>query len=117
MLKPFFLWIGHPAIDWPNYAVFNVNALRPSTSMPGIVGIFIARLLPLVALAGLVVIHILHNRINNFAPLLVICGYFMAVYTITHPEVRYSEPLYPILATIIAAAAKPREEAPIRYYD
>jgi 4-amino-4-deoxy-L-arabinose transferase-like glycosyltransferase len=117
LLKPFFLWIGHPAIDWPQYAVFGIDALRASTSTLRIVGIFMARLLPLVAVAGLAVIHIMHNRINNFVPLLVICGYFMVVYTITHPEVRYSEPLYPVLATIIAAAAKPREEAPSGDYE
>ncbi len=117
MLKPIFLWIGHPAIDWPRYAVFDVNALRPSNSTLRIVGIFIARLLPLIALVALTAIHFLHDRISNFVPLIVVCGYFMVVYTVTHPEVRYSEPLYPILATIIAASARPKKETPVRYYD
>jgi len=36
----------------------------------------------------------------------------MLIHTIIYLEVRHSEPLHPILATIIAAALKPREYPP-----
>ena len=36
------------------------------------------------------------------------------VHAITYPEVHFSEPLHPILATIIAAAVKPREYPSVR---
>jgi hypothetical protein len=100
--KTVFFWIGHPAIDWPSYSIFGFDAMRPYFSRSHIIGIFIVRLLPLVALACLIV---LRGRLHVFLPLLSICAYFMLLQGLTQSEVRYSEPLYPILATIIAAAA------------
>jgi len=49
------------------------------------------------------------NALRYLAPLLIVCGYFSLLYAITYPEVRFSEPLHPILATLVVAAVKPRE--------
>ena len=98
-----FFWIGHPATDWPEYAFFSIDTIRSYFSAPRIAAIFFSRLFPFLAIVGLI---ILHKRLCSFKPLLVVCGYFMLVHTITYPEVRYSEPLYPILAVIVAAATE-----------
>lgn len=95
-----FFWIGHPAADydWP----FNFALLRKQLSAGWIAAMFGFRLLLVVAtLAGLI---ILRRRLRVFTPLLLICGYLMLVYALLLPVARYSEPLYPILAVIIAAA-------------
>jgi hypothetical protein len=94
-----FFWIGHPAADydWPHnvplQTYFNANQIAIR---------FGVRLLMLTgAIAGLI---ILRHRLRDFVPLLAIVGYFMLVYAILNPVARYSEPLYPVLAVIIATA-------------
>jgi hypothetical protein len=47
---------------------------------------------------------VLRRRLGRFVVLLAVCGYFMLFHAILVPEARYSEPLHPILAVIIAAA-------------
>jgi 4-amino-4-deoxy-L-arabinose transferase-like glycosyltransferase len=95
-----FFWLGHPAAhyDWP----FNF-ALLSYFSAKDIAGLFGARLLFLAA--ALTALLILRRSLRAFIPLLSICGYFMCTYAILVPVARYSEPLYPILAVIIATAA------------
>jgi hypothetical protein len=99
--KLVFFWIGSPAIDWPSYATFGFDAMRPYYSRPHIIAVFLSRLLPFVALIGLI---LLRGRLKEFLPLLAFCGYLMVFHALTQSEVRYSEPLHPILAMIIAAA-------------
>ena len=100
--KSLFFWIGHPAIDWPGYSIFGFDAMRPYFSAPHIIGVFVVRLLPFLALISLVV---LRDRLKDLIPLLALCGYFMVIQGLTQAEVRYSEPLFPILATMITMAA------------
>jgi hypothetical protein len=113
-LKLPFFWIGHPAIDWPDYTVFDIAALRPYFSTPHLAGLLAARFLPFVALIGLIILQVLHERIHYLTPLLLICAYFMLIYSLTYPELRYSEPLHPILVTFIAAAIKPGTYAVVK---
>jgi 4-amino-4-deoxy-L-arabinose transferase-like glycosyltransferase len=113
--KAAYFWIGNPVIDWPGQALFNVKALSPYFSPQRIVGIFFARLLPLVALVALI---ILRRDFLKFIPLLAFCAYFMVIHAITYSEVRYSEPLYPIIVTLIATAAgeiQRRYESAVKY--
>jgi hypothetical protein len=100
--KSLFFWIGHPAIDWPGYSIFGFDAMRPYFSAPHIIGVFVVRLLPFLALISLVV---LRDRLKDLIPLLALCAYFMVIQGLTQAEVRYSEPLFPILATMITMAA------------
>ena len=100
--KVVFLWLGNPLSDWPYHAMFNVQAMRPFFSPQRIIGIFASRLLPVFAVLGMIV---LRHRWRDFSPLLLVCGYFTLIHALTYAEVRYSEPLHPILAVIIAAAA------------
>jgi hypothetical protein len=96
-----YFWIGHPAA--PYEWLFNFNALRNYYPGPRAFIIISARLgFVLAAITSLV---ILRHRLREFAPLLAVCGYFMLMHTITVPLARYSEPLYPILAVLIASAA------------
>jgi hypothetical protein len=114
-LKLPFFWVGHPAIDWPDYTIFNLEAMRPYFSVPRIAGILVTRILPLFVLIGLIILHELHGRVRTVVPLLVICSYFMLIYAITYPEMRYIEPLHPLLLTIIVTAIKPKEYTSLKF--
>jgi 4-amino-4-deoxy-L-arabinose transferase-like glycosyltransferase len=100
--KVVFFWLGNPLSDWPDRAMFNVKAMRLFFSPQQIVGILVSRILPVFAALGMIV---LWPRWRDFLPLLAVCGYFTLSHALTYAEVRYSEPLHPILAIIIAAAA------------
>ncbi|MCY7383440.1 MAG: glycosyltransferase family 39 protein [Microcoleus sp. CAN_BIN18] len=100
--KAVYLWLGNPISDWPDHAMFNVQAMRPFFSPQRIVGILSSRILPVFAALGMIV---LRHRWREFLPLLLVCGYFTLIHALTYAEVRYSEPLHPILAIVIAAAA------------
>lgn len=98
--KVAYFWLGNPK-DWAYHAIHSVDGLRDFYSKYRIVGIFAARLMPLVALAGLFVVR---HRWLEFWPLLIVCAYFTGIHSLTYAQVRFSEPLHPILATIIAVA-------------
>jgi hypothetical protein len=66
-----------------------------------IAAVLASRALPLAAAIALIP---LRHRLRGVAPLLLVCGYFMLVHAILVSEGRYSEPLYPLLAIIVAAA-------------
>ncbi|MGH7230984.1 MAG: glycosyltransferase family 39 protein [Nitrospiraceae bacterium] len=100
--KLWFFWIGNPSIDWPSYEVFGFDTMRPYFSTPHIIGVFISRMLPIVALVGLIV---LRGHLKPFLPLVAVCAYFTLVHAITYAEVGHSEPLHPFLAAILAGAA------------
>lgn len=100
--KAVYLWLGNPISDWPDHAMFNVEAMRPFFSPQRIVGILASRILPVFAVLGMIV---LRHRWREFLPLLAVCGYFTLIHALTFAEVRHSEPLHPILAVIIATAA------------
>lgn len=109
LLKLPFFWIGHPTLDWPDYTIFNIEAMRPYFSVPHIAGILAARILPLFALIGIIALHEVHGQVYQVKPLLLLCGYFMFIYALTYPEIRYSEPLHPLLIIMIATAIRPKE--------
>ena len=100
--KAVFLWLGNPVSDWPDHAMFNVEAMRPFFSPQRIVGILAARILPVFAALGMIV---LRHRWREFLPLLAVCGYFTVFHALTYAEARHGEPLHPILAIVIATAA------------
>ena len=70
-----------------------------------LLNMFMTRQLPLVALAALVFL-VVQGRVRPLLPLVVVCMYFMLVHIITWSEMRYSEPLHPLLAIIVAAGIR-----------
>lgn len=100
--KTVFFWLGNPISDWHYHAMFNRVAMRRFFSPPRIVGILWSRILPVFAALGMIV---LRHPWREFLPLLLVCGYFTLIHSLTYSEVRYSEPLHPILAVVIATAA------------
>lgn len=100
--KAVFFWLGNPVSDWPDHAMFNVGVMRRFFSLQQIVSILAVRILPIIAALGMIV---LRHRWREFLPLLAVCGYFTLIHALTYAEVRYSEPLHPILAIVIATAA------------
>ncbi len=110
--KPAFFWVGHPAAqyDWP----FDFNWLSRAFSAKEIAGLFGGRLL--MALAMLWALWALRRRLWEFRLLLLLGAYLMAVHTVLVPVARYSEPLYPLVAILIAAAVSDvlrRREEPL----
>ena len=63
-----------------------------------------ARQLPIVALAALVFLAG-HGRIRPLLPFIAIGAYFTLIHSISWAEMRYSEPLHPVLAIIVVTAA------------
>jgi len=100
--KVVFFWFGNPVSDWPDHAMFNVGVMRRFFSLQQIVCILAVRILPIIAALSMIV---LRHRWREFLPLLAVCGYFTAIHALTYAEARYSEPLHPILAIVIATAA------------
>ncbi|MEG3968160.1 glycosyltransferase family 39 protein [Microcoleus sp. T2B6] len=100
--KAVFFWLGNPISDLPYQDLFNVKAMRLFFSPPRIVGILAVRNLPVFAALGMIV---LRHRWREFLPLLLVCAYFTVIHALTYAEVRYSQPLHPILAVVIATAA------------
>jgi Na+-translocating ferredoxin:NAD+ oxidoreductase RnfD subunit len=70
-----------------------------------LLNMFVARQLPIIALAALVFLAV-HRRIRPLVPLVVVCAYFTLVYMMTWAEMRYSEPLHPLLAIILVTAGR-----------
>ena len=69
-----------------------------------LLSILVAHQLPIVALASLVFLAVRH-RIRPLVPFVAVCAYFTLVHMITWAEMRYSEPLHPMLAIIVVIAA------------
>jgi hypothetical protein len=74
-------------------------------SSPKLFNMFMARQLPLIALVALVFLAV-RGRVRPLLPFVVVCTYFMLVHMNTWSEMRYSEPLHPLLAIILMAAGK-----------
>ena len=100
--KAVFFWLGNPISDWHYHAMFHLEAMRLFFSPQRIVGILWSRILPVFAALGMIV---LRPRWLEFLPLLLVCGYFTWIHSLTYAEVRHSEPLHQILAVVIATAA------------
>jgi hypothetical protein len=101
------LWRGNPVVEWPYGALYNWAVMRQwyPYSAPKLINMFVARQLPIVALAALVFLSV-RRRIRPLMPLVAVCAYFTLVYMLTWAEMRYSEPLHPVLAIILAAVGR-----------
>jgi 4-amino-4-deoxy-L-arabinose transferase-like glycosyltransferase len=106
--KAAYFWFGNPAAEWAFFAFSGWSdwqTLRQwyPYSLPRLLNMFLARQLPLFALAALVFLAV-RGRVRPLAPLLVVCAYFMLIHMSTWAEMRYSEPLHPLLAIMMVAA-------------
>jgi 4-amino-4-deoxy-L-arabinose transferase-like glycosyltransferase len=105
--KAAYLWLGNPVVEWPYGALYNWAVMRqwyPYSSQK-LLNMFVARQLPIIALAALMFLAA-RRRIRPLVPLVVVCAYFTLVYMMTWAEMRYSEPLHPLLAIILVTAGK-----------
>ncbi|CAN5650423.1 hypothetical protein BH24ACI4_BH24ACI4_24970 [soil metagenome] len=95
-------WIGDPNADWGDSYIFNYRVLREwGLSRFKTVQHLLARAFPLVAFASLFWLRPYWRRL---LPLLSILAYCTLLHSITHAEVRLSDPLRPLLIVIFAAA-------------
>jgi 4-amino-4-deoxy-L-arabinose transferase-like glycosyltransferase len=111
-------WVGDPGADWGNRGVFSYVGLRQvGWSSRAAVEVLLARLLPVVVLAGALFSRAVREK---GAPLLALMGYFTLLHALTHAEARLSEPLQPLLLVVAAgmlAAAFDRAGVPTRAGD
>jgi hypothetical protein len=108
--KAAYFWFGNPAAEWAFLAFtwwYDWPTLRQTYpySWLRLLNMCLARQLPLVALVALVFLGV-RGRVWPLVPFLVVCAYFMLVHMVLWPETRYSEPLHPLLAIMVMAAAK-----------
>ena len=99
--KAGYLWVG-----WGYWEMYDWHMRRSWFSYPPlkVFRILVARQLPMVALAALVFLAVC-GRIRPLLPFIAIGAYFTLVHSITWAEMRYSEPLHPLLAIIVVTAA------------
>jgi 4-amino-4-deoxy-L-arabinose transferase-like glycosyltransferase len=105
--KAGYLWLGNPAAEWGYGDLYNWKALRqwyPYSSLK-LLTMFLTRQLPLVALVALVWLTI-RGRVRPLKPLVVVCAYFTLVHMLLWAEIRYSDPLHPLLATMVMVASQ-----------
>jgi hypothetical protein len=97
-----FFWLGHPAlrVEWP----FDFALARTYYPAWQIAGLLWAR--PALLIATFASLFVLRHRLEEFAPLLLVCGAFTLTYAILLPLARHSQPLYPMLAVMIVAAGE-----------
>jgi len=105
--KAAYLWFGSQAAGALTYFdLYDWKELREwaSFSLPKLIGMFVVGQMPLVALVAVLILCRL-RRLRPLKPFILVCGYFTIIHMITWPEIRYSSPLHPLLAVIIAVAA------------
>jgi hypothetical protein len=97
---------GHLWVGWGYWEMYDWHMRRSWFSYPPlkVLRILVARQLPMVALAALVFLAV-RGRIRPLLPFMVIGAYFKFVHPITWAEMRYTEPLHPLLAIIVVTAA------------
>jgi 4-amino-4-deoxy-L-arabinose transferase-like glycosyltransferase len=98
--------VGHFGVGWGYWEMYDWHMRRSwfSYPPPKLLSILLARQLPVVALAALAFLAV-RGRLRPLAPLVAVCAYFTLVHTITWAEMRYSEPLHPLLAVFVVTAA------------
>ena len=99
--KAGYLWVG-----WGYWEMYDWQMRRSWFSYPPlkVFRILVARQLPMVALAALVFLA-MRGRIRPLLPFIAIGAYFTLIHSISWAEMRYSEPLHPVLAIIVVTAA------------
>jgi 4-amino-4-deoxy-L-arabinose transferase-like glycosyltransferase len=105
--KVVYLWLGDPMAGWGYWNVYDWHTMRSwyPYSLPKLLNMFVARQLPLAALATLVFLAV-RGRLRPLLPFVAVCAYFTLVHMITWAEMRYSGPLHPLLAIILVMAGR-----------
>jgi 4-amino-4-deoxy-L-arabinose transferase-like glycosyltransferase len=105
--KAGYLWLGNPGYEWGYSDLYDWQTLRqwyPYSSLK-LLTMFLTRQLPLVALAALVCLAI-RGRVRPLRPLVMVCAYFTLLHMLLWAEIRYSDPLHPLLATMVMVASQ-----------
>ena len=105
--KIFTFWLGDPEADWGGMSIFSLQGLRKiGFTYRDAIQVMIARMIPIFALIGLIVVR--QNggapKWRALIPVLALLLYFTIVHALTHAEARLSEPLQPFLLIILAGA-------------
>jgi 4-amino-4-deoxy-L-arabinose transferase-like glycosyltransferase len=95
-------WVGDANADWNDERIFSFGALRRlGFSRGAAAAVMIARALPIIALAAILVLWPQRRRL---LPLYAILAYCTLLHAATSAVARLSEPLQPILLVLVAGA-------------
>jgi 4-amino-4-deoxy-L-arabinose transferase-like glycosyltransferase len=96
-----YLWLG-----WGYWEMYDWHMRRSWFSYPPlkVFRILVAQQLPVIALAASVLL-VVRRRIRPLLPFLVLSAYFTFIHMISWAEMRYTEPLHPLLAIIVVMAS------------
>jgi hypothetical protein len=95
-------WIGDPAADWNDTFVFNYRALREiGHSRSAAVQLIVWRAVPVIAFMCLLAAREVRRRVPGIISVLAYCT---VLHSLTHAEVRLSEPLHPLLLVVTSGA-------------
>lgn len=100
--KAAYFWVGNPLSEFSYLQMMDREQVR-QLPLYDWIGKMIARNLPFVGLIACLVL-LVRGRLMKFAVPLAVIAYFWAVHTVTATEIRFSEPLHPLLAVLIAGA-------------
>jgi 4-amino-4-deoxy-L-arabinose transferase-like glycosyltransferase len=105
--KAAYLWLGNPAAEWGYFALYDWHTMRSWYPYPPLklLNMFVARQLPIIALGALGFLAV-RRQLRPLVPLIAVCAYFTLVHMITWAEMRYSEPLHPLLAIFLVTAGR-----------
>lgn len=102
VIKAGWLWVGGP-FDWYGGGYFDVIAFSRIWSWWEAIWIILSRVVFVPALVAAVV---LRRSWRRLLPLYGVIGYFTLFHALTWSELRYSEPLVPLLFVIVAAGVE-----------
>jgi len=120
--KAAYLWLGNPTVVWTYGSLYNWPVMRQWYPYPTLtlLNMWMARQRPLISLVALVYLAVRRRR-RPLVLLVAVGAYFTLVHMISWAEMRYSEPLRPLLAIMLVIVGrdvydrlKRRREASLR---
>jgi hypothetical protein len=101
--KAAYFWVGNTLSEYSYAQVMHREPLRDGATRFDWLCMVIGRNFAFVGLTALLVLFV-RRRAAAYGMLLAIVGYFWLVHTLTATEIRFSLPLHPLLAVLIAGA-------------
>ena len=103
--KVAYVWLGNPVAEWGYSDLYHWGRMRSWYPYPPLklLNMFVARQLPLIALGALGFLAA-RQQLPPLVPLIAVCAYFTLVHMILWAEMRYSQPLHPLLAVFLVTA-------------
>jgi hypothetical protein len=100
--KALWYWVGHPSADWYGGRFFSPRSLHRYWPWWEVVWILGSRLLPV---AGAVALGLTLRDRRRLWAVYAVLGYFTVLHALLWAELRLNEPMLPLVAVLVGAAA------------